>query len=326
MLFSVIVPMFNIGAFADECIRSIEAQTFRDFELILVDDGSTDQTSGIIDRWAEDNDNIRVIHKKNGGLTSARKAGAAVASGEYIVCVDGDDWIEPDYLADFAAAIMRNRPDLVAAGFCKAYPDGRKEARYAFIEGLTGLLEREDIERRVLSRLFLVHPTIWAKTIRRELYLESQMRVDDRISLGEDGCIVFPILPKTERIEILGSHPYCYRFNQESLTKSRKKKIPWESCKLRVRLLENSLPLDRFGLRRQLSQYAVRASMNVLLTNFRNAPYREVIRAARQELNDPMLKKYLAKPCWKGGRKDKAAWFLLRFRLFPLIKLYSTIV
>ena len=97
MRFSVIVPMYNVEDYAKKCIESILVQSFRDFELIIVNDGSKDGTSKIINYYKNIN-NVVVIHKENGGLVSARKKGISVAKGDYIIIVDGDDWIDSNYL------------------------------------------------------------------------------------------------------------------------------------------------------------------------------------------------------------------------------------
>lgn len=93
---SIIVPIYNIEQYVGKCIDSILGQTYPLFELILVDDGSTDTSGKICDRYAALDSRIKVLHKKNGGLTSARNAGLKVATGDWIMHVDGDDWIEPD--------------------------------------------------------------------------------------------------------------------------------------------------------------------------------------------------------------------------------------
>ena len=95
-LVSVIVAVYNIEEYLPRCVDSILAQTYRNLEIILVDDGSKDQSGSICDSYAEKDRRIKVIHKKNGGLSDARNAGMDAATGEYIGFVDGDDWIEPD--------------------------------------------------------------------------------------------------------------------------------------------------------------------------------------------------------------------------------------
>ena len=94
-LISVIIPIYNVEAYLDECIASVIAQTYSNLEIILVDDGSPDNCPQMCDEWAAKDSRIRVIHKENGGLSDARNAGIDIATGEYIAFVDSDDWIEP---------------------------------------------------------------------------------------------------------------------------------------------------------------------------------------------------------------------------------------
>ena len=97
-MISVVVPVYNVEKYLDKCVQSILAQTYEDFELILVDDGSLDKCSLLCDEYARKYKKIRVLHKKNGGLSDARNAGTAIASGNYITYIDSDDFISKDYL------------------------------------------------------------------------------------------------------------------------------------------------------------------------------------------------------------------------------------
>ena len=113
MMLSIIVPIYKIEEFLRQCVESILAQSFQDFELILVDDGSPDSCPEICEQYAEKDSRIKVIHKLNGGLVSARKAGLKAASGEYIGYVDGDDWIEPDFYEKLMRKAMNFDADIV---------------------------------------------------------------------------------------------------------------------------------------------------------------------------------------------------------------------
>ena len=97
-VFSIIVPIYKVEPYVHKCIDSIVDQSYEDFELILVDDGSPDNCPKICDEYADKDKRIHVIHKKNGGLVSARNAGLKAATGEYVLYVDGDDWLLPDSL------------------------------------------------------------------------------------------------------------------------------------------------------------------------------------------------------------------------------------
>ena len=106
---SVVIPIYNVRPYLRQCIESVLAQTLQEIEIILVDDGSTDGCEKICDEYAAQDTRIRVIHKKNGGLVSARKAGSAIARGEYIACLDGDDFVEPMiYQTLYEAAVRTN--------------------------------------------------------------------------------------------------------------------------------------------------------------------------------------------------------------------------
>ena len=114
MRFSVIVPIYNVEKYLAECIDSVLAQTFTDFELILVDDGSPDSCGKICDEYAAKDSRITVIHKENGGLVSARKAGIKTAAGEYVVNLDSDDKITPEMLGRANEITEKHNPDLIS--------------------------------------------------------------------------------------------------------------------------------------------------------------------------------------------------------------------
>lgn len=129
---SVIVPIYKVEPYLDKCITSIAQQTYPNLEIILVDDGSPDHCPEICDRWAGKDDRIRVIHKENGGLSSARNAGLRMATGEFVLYVDSDDYIEPDSCQRLLAAIQPD-VDFVVGGF-REEKDGK-----TIVHGHTGL-------------------------------------------------------------------------------------------------------------------------------------------------------------------------------------------
>lgn len=110
MMISVVVPVYNVEKYLDRCISSICGQTYRELEVILVDDGSTDGSGRICDEWAEKDDRVHVIHVKNGGVSRARNLGIDAAHGEYICFVDSDDWIEADYFEEAVPTLEKARP------------------------------------------------------------------------------------------------------------------------------------------------------------------------------------------------------------------------
>ena len=134
-LFSVVVPIYKVEEYLEECIKSILAQTCQDFELILVDDGSPDKCPDICDEYSKLDNRIVVIHKENGGLVSARKAGLSVAKGEYIVTVDGDDFILSSLLHELYDIIHFHRPDVIAYGYTRISETGQEKKLNACATG-----------------------------------------------------------------------------------------------------------------------------------------------------------------------------------------------
>ena len=120
-MISVIVPVYNVEKYLNKCIDSILQQCYSNFEILLVDDGSTDSSSVICEEYAKADSRVRVIHKKNGGLSSARKCGVENALGQYIMFVDGDDWIEQNTLSDTFSVIEKHGVDCVLFSYTKEY-------------------------------------------------------------------------------------------------------------------------------------------------------------------------------------------------------------
>ena len=114
-MISIIIPVYNSEKFLHKCVNSVLHQTFQNWELILVDDGSSDSSGRICDIFAQDNPKVRTIHKENGGVSSARNAGLDVAIGEYIMFVDSDDWLEPELCQELVDGIRQS--DIIIGGY-----------------------------------------------------------------------------------------------------------------------------------------------------------------------------------------------------------------
>ena len=120
---SVIIPVYNDEKYLNQCVDSVLSQTYTNYEIILVDDGSTDHTSTICENYREKYPQIRVLHKKNGGVGSSRNAGLALATGEYIVFVDHDDWLDEHYIEDLYKLAKKNNADIAAGNFNMFYEE-----------------------------------------------------------------------------------------------------------------------------------------------------------------------------------------------------------
>ena len=134
-LISIIVPIYNIASYLPTCLESILAQTYQNLEIILVDDGSTDNCAQICDTYAKKDSRIHVIHKENGGLVSARKAGMRASTGSLIAYVDGDDWIEPDMYERMYHRMFTEDVDIVMCGRYEEVGNASKEVYHGIDEG-----------------------------------------------------------------------------------------------------------------------------------------------------------------------------------------------
>lgn len=257
-LISVIIPIYNIAPYLDKCISSVINQTYSNLQIILVDDGSTDGSSDICDRYAEQDERIYVIHKSNGGLVSARKAGIQVATGEYVAYVDGDDWIEPDMLECLYNAAQVNGSELVCAAH---YVDINKNSQIVRNKMGQGVYLTQDISREILYKgCFFesgITPYIWSKFFRTEIIKEKQCLVDEHICVGEDLAVVLPALLSAEKIYILDYAGYHYVQRDTSIMHCRAKSDIMQS-KLLLAYLRKCLgqKKDSDILLKQLGQYA----------------------------------------------------------------------
>ena len=234
MQLSVIIPIYNSEKYLAKCIDSVLAQTFQGFELILVDDGSTDCSSEICDRYADSNNRIRVIHKSNEGSNYARVAGLKSANGEYIAFVDADDWIDADFLETMMENMLHEQADIVITGCIKEKNNG---AETVLNNIPSGIYEGDSLINVVFSRMqhydgfyrFGISPYLWNKLYRRELLMSCYENMDMFIYDGEDAAVVYPYILKTRRVVILPVAKYHYRLHENSMT-ARKRDDFYENC------------------------------------------------------------------------------------------------
>lgn len=223
-LISVIVPIYNIERYLGICIESILKQKYKNLEIILVDDGSKDRCSEICDLYASKDNRIKVIHKKNGGLVSARKAGIQIATGDYATYIDGDDWVEPNYY-DWLVKESANA-DVVAAGFSRTLFSKTVHLTNNIKSGIYEGDELTNLYQSMISCGDFYKPGIstyvWNKLFKRELLVKYQMMVDDNISIGEDAAVVYPLLIECKKIVITDNSDYHYRQREDSMLKKNK--------------------------------------------------------------------------------------------------------
>lgn len=257
-LISIIVPIYNVEKYLEKCIESILNQTYRNLQIILVDDGSEDSSLDICRRYEVIDSRITVIHKQNEGLVCARKTGIQAAVGEFIGYVDSDDWIEPGMYEMLYENMIQYNVDLVeTAHFCDIEDISQKidvkikPGFYLQHEILPIMLCDEDFDECRIA------PYVWSKLFKREILLDVQMQVDDRISLGEDAAVTYPYIVKSKKIYISDCAGYHYIQRKGSIS-SQKNASDRLSNDMLVGHLQNFFEkdLNAHVLLKQLNGYA----------------------------------------------------------------------
>lgn len=166
-LISVIVPVYNMEKYLERCVNSILKQTYKNLEIILVDDGSTDASAKMCDGFAKEDERIRVVHKKNGGLSDARNAGLSIATGRYIGYVDSDDWIEESMYEKMYLSCVENDVPLCACRYFCEYSDRTVDGGSGELITLT----REELLRIYIGghSRYIIYNSVWSKLFRRDL-------------------------------------------------------------------------------------------------------------------------------------------------------------
>lgn len=256
-LVSVIVPIYNAEKYLEQCVDSILSQTYRSMEILLIDDGSTDGCFTICKKYAEEDARIRVVHKPNGGLVGARKTGVKEAVGDYVIWVDADDWIEPDYIEELVKAQKRTQVKMVAADLYFDIDNSSKVIRNGFSYGVYDV--RELYHSLLYSGRFYeygINPHLVTKLIYREILQQKQMAVDERIVAGEDAAVTYPCLLAVDKICITNVCGYHYVQRPGSMTKTES---AGEEQRIQVLFSYLEKSFERAGLRdifrSQLNQY-----------------------------------------------------------------------
>lgn len=211
---SFIIPVYNVEAYLPQCLDSILSQATEDCETILVDDGATDQSGLICDRYSGNYPDVKVVHKANGGLSSARNAGMELATGEYVCFVDSDDYIDSASVEKILRWIDSADADICFLQCDKVYPDGTAES---LGEGLTREAVHGQPKEQVLAFLAKCpkYPgSAWAKLFRRAFLEENALHFPDDRRLSEDLMYCLNAFLAAEKFDVLEFPYYCYRQNR----------------------------------------------------------------------------------------------------------------
>lgn len=262
MLVSVVIPAYNEEKYISECIDSVINQTYSNLEIIIIDDGSKDNTGTICDRYAIDDSRINVIHKENEGLVAARKSGINAAKSDYIVFVDSDDYIDKTFVESMMEIRGKYDCDVIAGSFVKQFGEKKSIVKNEFEEGFYDYSSMKNtVYPHMLSNgVFFrtgIKASLCAKLLRRDVLTKVYEDMPDGIRNGEDAAIVYPYLLCSTSMYVMNEALYYYRQFAETMSQRKNTKADELSNKLlftRLKAFFERYP-DKYELKRQLSEF-----------------------------------------------------------------------
>lgn len=204
---SIIVPVYNVEQYISKCIHSILEQSYRNWELILVDDGSRDKSGQICDKFSKQDERIKVVHKENGGVSSARNIGIDNSNGDWITFVDADDWLDPDTLR---IAMQFTNYDIVRFTGNYVYEES---GNGNYFYQINDALLKDDLLKQVISRRTLM--SVWGCVFKKDLF-KSGIRFNTSLTNGEDWLVLVTLLYQASTVKLLNLPLYqynCYNVN-----------------------------------------------------------------------------------------------------------------
>lgn len=248
IFFSVIIPIYKVEDCLRKCVDSVLQQTFKAFEVLLIDDGSPDNCPAICEEYAAADKRVRVIHKQNGGLVSARNTGIKNAVGSYICYVDGDDWVEKDWLIVLYRELCKaGKPDMAVYNAYYEYDD-RTEQIPSYVD--SGYYNKERLVKEIYPYMMYdsslpfftgkVFPAAWNKVYRRELLAEHYCR-EEQIGIAEDNAFTFECLYYANSVSFCKDVLYHYNRCNEGSMISRYNAAYFEKSQLMCHYLETRL-------------------------------------------------------------------------------------
>lgn len=238
-LLSVIVPIYNVEQYLEQCIQSIVNQTYTELEIILVDDGSPDNCPLMCDLWAEKDKRIKVVHKINGGLSDARNAGMEFATGEYVAFLDSDDWIDESYYEILITEMLRNHCD-IASGSYKII-SSRASDEVLNIDSQVKIIGSYEAMEKLIDDSVINH-VVWNKIYKRNLIKDIPF---EKGKYHEDVFWSYQVIGKAEKIVVVDYKGYYYYQRPDSImgTGFSLKRLDVVEAKInRLKYLEENYP------------------------------------------------------------------------------------
>jgi len=268
--YSVIIPAYNVAGYLERCLDSVLAQTLKDYEVIVVDDGSTDDTPKIADAYAKMDGRITVIHKKNEGVSTARNTGIELAKGEYFLFFDGDDFVEPYCMEELYTIAKEKKADTIIYGYHRYENDEIKETCYPIFK--KEIYEGEEILSEIIPRfigisseninawlrgenkaLYVENSALWRTMVSGDVIRENHIKFNEKLKVGEDTIFTSEYLSYAKRCYVK-QKCYYYLVTRETSTIYVYEKNPFAKLNGKIKLLEGRNELTKkINIRRHIN-------------------------------------------------------------------------
>ena len=253
---SIIIPVYNVERKIQRCLDSVKHQTFSDFELILVNDGSTDKSGEICDKYVANDERFKVIHQNNQGVSVARNAGINIAKGRYITFIDSDDYVNGDFLSNLYATICSSGADIAMCNYYMVFEDRTDVCmKHGYSSG--NILEKDEIKSVFYKHIqdndcTIGYFSLWNKIYRSNLIRENHIFLDTEMSFGEDMMFIMQCLKFSNKIAFIEEPLYYYEMTENGLFSRYRRSFLNDTMKcycslvsqLKIKEVEELLPLS----------------------------------------------------------------------------------
>lgn len=218
-LISVIIPIYKVEKYIHKCINSVLNQTYKNLEIILVDDGSPDKCGEICDEYKKSDSRIKIIHKKNGGLSDARNKGIEIMTGDYVAFIDSDDYVDKNYIKELYESIKTNQAGIAVCNYYKYYDNiGKKEYDKKSLNDKK-IFNNIEALKDVLTTYSVIDVVTWNKLYKSELFIKNQIRFPFG-KLHEDNFTTYKLLYFSNKTIFIEKPLYYYRLRSNSIMTS----------------------------------------------------------------------------------------------------------
>jgi glycosyltransferase involved in cell wall biosynthesis len=322
---SIIVPVYKVEKYIDRCVQSIINQTLQDIEIILVDDGSPDTCPGLCDEWSQRDKRIKVIHKQNGGLSSARNAGMKIATGKYIGFVDSDDDVDPDMYMKMYTVAEREQVDFVMSDYIRILNDGTSYLKTLDID--EGRYDKEKIRKDIFPNLIMRESidygpllSVWHCIYRIDFLRKFDLHFDEEVKWSEDNIFSAIMGYQCRSFYYMkGEGLYHYYNNPGTITTSYRKGAWKVYCTMNEHLHEFFDKVDEYDFGRQLKLHMIYYACNCtgMAMQLQKS---EAISEIKSILNDENLKESFRELSFtKVPIKLKMVLYIMKLRMPRLL-------